>query len=290
MFFDNIAYFVHYAISGLLIGFVGGMVGLVLGVVRFPIVVAAETTASIVAGTNLGISTLGSIAAAIKHYRQRNIDFQVFKIMAISGAVGAFIGSFLTSFVPTTLLLCIIGIIVSYEAFLLLAKNSKQIIKIKSKNREDHFANNNDDLGYDENDTNTKNDKIKSKFNRHLTESLIGFAIGFLGGLVGLVLGSIRMPAMISILKLKPKIAVGTNLATASVMGSIGMIGHVLNHNVDYVILMVMGSGAMLGAYLGAKFTNRFNDSTLKFIIGLVLVIVAISMFWQVLSMIKIQF
>jgi len=288
MFFDNIAYFVHYAISGLLIGFVGGMVGLVLGVVRFPIVVAAETTTSIVAGTNLGISTLGSIAAAIKHYRQRNIDFQVFKIMAISGAVGAFIGSFLTSFVPTTLLLCIIGIIVSYEAFLLLAKNSKQIIKIKSKNREDHFANNNDDLGYDENDTNTKNDKIKSKFNRHLTESLIGFAIGFLGGLVGLVLGSIRMPAMISVLKLKPKIAVGTNLATASVMGSIGMIGHVLNHNVDYVILMVMGSGAMLGAYLGAKFTNRFNDSTLKFIIGLVLVIVAISMFWRVLSMIKI--
>ena len=96
------------------------------------------------------------------------------------------------------------------------------------------------------------------------------------------------MPAMISTLKLKPKIAVGTNLATASVMGSIGMIGHVLNHNVDYVILMVMGSGAMLGAYLGAKFTNRFKDSTLKFIIGLVLVIVAVSMFWRVLSMVKI--
>jgi uncharacterized membrane protein YfcA len=289
MVFDNIAYLVFYAISGLFIGFVGGMVGLVLGVVRFPLVVSAESTASIVAGTNLGISTLGSIAATIKHYRQRNIDFQVFKIMAITGSIGAFIGSFLTSFVPMTFLLCIIGIIVSYEAFLLLVKNSKQI-KIKSKNKEVHFDDNNDDLGYDGNNTNTntKNEKIKTKFNIYLTESLLGFAIGFLGGLVGLVLGSIRMPAMISVLKLKPKIAVGTNLATASVMGSTGMIGHVLNHNVDYVILMVMGPGAMLGAYLGAKFTNRFNDSTLKFIIGLVLVIVAISMFWRVPSMVKI--
>jgi uncharacterized membrane protein YfcA len=290
MVFNHIVYLVFYAISGLLIGLVGGMVGLVLGVVRFPIVVTAETSASIVAGTNLGISTLGSIAAAIKHYKQNNIDFHVFKIMAITGSIGAFIGSFLTGFVPMTFLLCIIGIIVSYEAFILLSKNSKQIkIKIKTKDKEDHFDNNNDDhYGYDENEIDIKNDKIKSKFNTYLTESLIGFAIGFLGGLVGLVLGSIRMPAMISILKLKPKIAVGTNLATASVMGSVGMIGHVLNHNIDYIILMVMGPGAMLGAYIGAKFTNRFNDTTLKFIIGLVLVIVAISMFWRVFSMVTI--
>ncbi len=38
-----------------------------------------------------------------------------------------------------------------------------------------------------------------------LTESLLGFTVCFLGGLVGLVLGSIRMPLMMSILKLKPK-------------------------------------------------------------------------------------
>ena len=54
----------------------------------------------------------------------------------------------------------------------------------------------------------------------------------------------------------------------------------------DYVILMVMGSGAMLGGYLGARYTNRFDDSSLKFMIGLVLVLVAIFMFFQVLIMI----
>lgn len=114
-------------------------------------------------------------------------------------------------------------------------------------------------------------------------ESSIGFTVGFLGGLVGLVLGSIRMPAMISILKLKPKIAVGTNLASASVMGTIGFIGHVLNNNVDYLVFMVMGPNAMLGAYLGARYTNKFSDSNLKLTIGIVLVIVAVFMFWRVL-------
>ena len=54
-------------------------------------------------------------------------------------------------------------------------------------------------------------------------ESIIGFGIGLLGGIVGLVLGSIRMPAMISILKMEPRVAVGTNLAASSVMGISGL-------------------------------------------------------------------
>jgi uncharacterized membrane protein YfcA len=270
MLFDGIAYLFAYAIAGLLIGFVGGMVGLVLGVVRYPLVLGAETTASIAAGTNLGISTLGSIAAAISHYRQNNVDFQVFITMAITGAIGAFIGSFLTKFVPMALLLGIIGVIVSYEAFSLIKNSNKT--ETQSKNKPSCGGETDFTLGLEKG--------LKSR--SVLIESSIGFAVGFLGGLVGLVLGSIRMPAMISILKLKPKIAVGTNLASASVMGTIGFIGHVLNNNVDYLILMVMGPNAMIGAYLGARYTNRFSDSNLKLIIGIVLVVVAVFMFWRV--------
>jgi uncharacterized protein len=64
---------------------------------------------------------------------------------------------------------------------------------------------------------------------------------------VGLVLGSIRMPAMISILKMEPRVAVGTNLAAASIMGIFGLIGHIINNNIDYIVLIIMGSGAMIG-------------------------------------------
>jgi uncharacterized protein len=66
------------------------MVGLVLGVVRFPVIMAFETSASITVGTNLVVSTLGAIAAAIRHYRQHNIHFSIFMIMAITGAIGQY--------------------------------------------------------------------------------------------------------------------------------------------------------------------------------------------------------
>lgn len=236
---------------GLVIGFVGGLVGLVLGVVRFPLILGTEISAGITAGTNIGVSTLGAFTAAIRHYKQNNIHFQIFVIMAATGAVGAFLGSLVTKLVPIDLLLSIIGIIVSYEAYALILGSRKR----KTEDKKRYSI---------------------------LIECLIGFGIGFLGGLVGLVLGSIRMPAMISVLKMESKVAVGTNLAAATIMGAFGFLGHVLNNEVDYLTLAVMGSTAMIGGYIGAKFTGRFSDDKLKMLIGFVLIVVALFMFLRV--------
>jgi uncharacterized protein len=264
----NTIYLLALAMTGLVIGFVGGMVGLVLGVVRFPVVMSIETSVSITAGTNLGVSTLGAITAAICHYRQKNIQFHAFVFLGTTGAARAFIGSFLTGYIPLALLLIVIGLIVSYESFVLL-KGSR----IKRKNNRNFKSFKVDGPG-------TSNRiVIHSKNRLILLESIIGFGVGVLGGIVGLVLGSIRMPAMISILKMEPRVAVGTNLAAASVMGISGMMGHIINGNIDYLVLAVMGSAAMVGGYLGARYTNRFSDKSLKRIIGIVLIAVAFTMF-----------
>jgi len=44
------------------------MNGLVLGEVRIPVVMSVETSISVTAGMNLGVSTLGTIIAAVRHY------------------------------------------------------------------------------------------------------------------------------------------------------------------------------------------------------------------------------
>ena len=41
-----------------------------------------------------------------------------------------------------------------------------------------------------------------------ILESVVGFGVGFHGGLIGLALGSIHMPAMILVLK-EPRVAAG---------------------------------------------------------------------------------
>ena len=264
-------------ISGFIIGFVGGMVGLVLGVVRFPVVLSIETSASVSAGTNLGVSTLGAITAALRHYRLGNVHFRLFLILGLTGAAGAFIGSFLTGFVPVSYLLIVIGIIVLYESCILLKGSRPKRENIKKN----EIVENPKSGGVENSNRMFLHTQEKSIF----LESVIGFGIGILGGMVGLVLGSIRMPAMISILKMEPRTAVGTNLAASSVMGMSGLIGHIINNNIDYFVFIIMGSSAMIGGYLGARYTNRFSERSLKRIIGLVLIVVAATMFVRVFGL-----
>jgi uncharacterized protein len=284
----DLLYSLILALSGFSIGFIGGMVGLVLGAVRFPVVMNVETSISITAGTNLGVSTLGAITAAIRHYRQRNIQYRPFVILAATGAAGAFIGSFLTGYVPVSLLLTAIGVIVLYESFALLEgsriKNKK---KLDNSKRNIGIGNGNKFNASAVSEESGKGDRAfsRTKIRFIILESIIGFGIGILGGLVGLVLGSIRMPAMISILKMEPRFAVGTNLAAASVMGISGLIGHIISNNIDYIVLIIMGSGAMIGGYLGARYTNRVSERSLKRIIGIVLIVVAITMFLRVFEL-----
>ncbi|HYF98733.1 MAG TPA: sulfite exporter TauE/SafE family protein [Candidatus Saccharimonadales bacterium] len=233
-----------YSILGGVIGFIGGMVGLVLGVIRFPFILEAETSASITAGTNLSISTLGAISGAINHYRQNNVDLKIFLVMALSGALGAFVGSFLTNLVSIVFLVSIIIIIVSCEASDLMIKSGKvgkKVYKNSSTNPTDSQSIDKRLTAADYDSNKTRVNSINKKKNIEIIkEMVIGLGVGLLGGMVGLVLGSIRMPAMISILKLPARIAIGTNLASSAFMGTVGVIGHLINNNIDFVILTLM--------------------------------------------------
>ena len=286
----ELTYLIFYIFVGWVIGFVGGMVGLVLGAIRFPFVLGIENSvAPIVAGTNLAISTLGATTGAIRHYRQKNIDFRVFVIMALSGAAGSFMGAFLVESVPLVFLLSAITTIISYEAF--------DLAKKSGKTRKRNYRNS-DSLVPDR-EKDGKNDSVIPLDNavvpngiinpsKQITKEIaIGFGVGLLGGMVGLVLVSIRMPAMISILKLPSRIAIGTDLASSSLMGTVGVIGHLMNGNIDYIVLYAMGPPAMLGAFIGAKYTNRISESNLKFIIAVVLSLVAATMLWRVVELIN---
>ena len=271
----NFIYILFLSTIGFIISFIGGMVGLVLGIIRLPFILSTGLNITESVGTNIGVSTLGAITAAIQHLRNKSISFKIFIIMALTGALGAFIGASLTKHVPINFFLILVGLIISYESFTLLKDN----INITRNNKISKQNNNDKKITENRLNLNQKSIKQKNPYYDIFVQSIIGFLIGILGGLVGLVLGSIRLPAMINILKTEPKIAVGTNMLISSVMGMAGFIGHLINNEVNFLYLIVLGPSAMIGGFLGAKYTNRLSASTLKKLIGLVLAIVAVVIF-----------
>jgi uncharacterized protein len=281
---------------GFVVGFVGGMVGLVLGVLRLAFIILgvessfspSSSSVSVAAGTNIGVSTFGAAAAAIRHFRQKNISLQTFLIMAATGSTGGFFGSVFTKYIPVTLLLGLIAIIVLYEAFVLIKSSRKEKDEEMRRSNNNEEDNNNLDLIHGHSSALRSSPSSPSNIsgvrNKQFifTESLIGFGIGFVGGLVGLIIGSIRLPAMISVLKMETKVAIGTNLAVSSLTGASSLVGHLINGNVDFLIMITMGPAAMLGGYMGAKYTNRFSEGSLKLIIGIVLIVVTGFIIWRI--------
>jgi uncharacterized protein len=270
----NFIYILFLSSIGFIISFIGGMVGLVLGVIRLPFILSTGLSVTESVGTNIGVSTLGAITAAIQHIRNKSISFPIFIIMALTGAIGAFYGASLTKNVPINFLLILMGLIISYESFILLKENKSNDNKIPTQ----HLLN----LHQESTSQNSYYDIF--------LQSIIGFLVGILGGLVGLVLGSIRLPAMIKILKTEPKIAVGTNMLISSVMGFSGFIGHVISNEVNFLYLIVLGPSAMIGGFLGARYTNRLSPTNLKRLIGIVLAIVAAVIFISQITELKFLF
>jgi uncharacterized membrane protein YfcA len=105
----------------------------------------------------------------------------------------------------------------------------------------------------------------------------IAFAVGVLGGLVGLILGTLRLPAMVRWLGTPPKAAVGTNAATGVVVGLGGLIGH-LAGGVDWDLLAAGCVGAVPGAYLGAHLTGRLDDRALLQAISIILLLAGLAL------------
>ena len=66
---------------------------------------------------------------------------------------------------------------------------------------------------------------------------LIGGGIGLLGGFVGLILGSLRLPAMLRMGE-PLAAAIGTNVTVGFFVGAAGVVGH-LPGGVDWTLLAV---------------------------------------------------
>jgi len=71
----------------------GGLVGLVLGNLRLPVVLLLAASPASGAGTNLAISAVSAATASIAHVRAGRINWRLFAWMAPPSIVGAVLGS-----------------------------------------------------------------------------------------------------------------------------------------------------------------------------------------------------
>ena len=89
----------------------------------------------------------------------------------------------------------------------------------------------------------------------------------------GLILGTLRLPALINRIGETPHRAVATNLVVGFWLGIAAVIGH-LPGGVDWGLLLIGSAASIPGAVIGSRVTGRLSERQLLDAIGVVLLIV----------------
>ncbi|MEA2470487.1 MAG: uncharacterized protein QOE38_1486 [Thermoleophilaceae bacterium] len=230
---------VAFALWCFVVALAGGLAGLVLGNIRLPAALALASSPAAGAGANIGISAVSAAAAAIAHIRAGRVNWRLFAWMAPPSIAGAVIGGLVSGELSKRALLIVIGAALLYFGVDLLRP---------------------------------KRASAESRSGGPLTTIAIGLGVGLLGGLVGLILGSLRMPALIRWLGEPPMRAVGTNLTVGFWVGLAGVIGHAPG-GVDWPLLGIGAAASIPGALLGARLTGRLSERRLLQAVGCILVV-----------------
>lgn len=242
------------AVLGVLVGFTSGVLsglfGVGGGIVMTPGIQVLMGARPIVAlATPLPAILPTALTGAYTYHRAGQVDVRAAAWMVGPGIVAAVAGAALTDVVDTHVLLVITAALLAWQAVGILRG-----ARVRPDGTTDEAA----------------SQHPMSKL------LLIGFAAGFVSGLLGIGGGLIMVPLMVGWLRMPLKRALGTSLLTIVALVIPGTVVHLALGHIDWAIFLVVTLGAVPGARLGASLALGTRERTLRLMVGSFLLLVAL--------------
>lgn len=269
---------IYLAVVGFLIGILGGFFGVGGSFIAGPALRLMGVNWNYAVGTDLAHIVGKSIVAARQHRSLGNVDLKLGLIMALGTIGGAEGGAQLIQALKRA---GNVNTVVSYVAIVvyfgisvfMLWESYKTLKSAKGRSapkssdvKQDHSA-----FGH----VTDRIQRLKIWPMIQLPTSgirqislwiilLVAFVGGFFSGFLGGGAGYIRMPSMVYVLGIPTHLAVGTDLFEIVISASYGTFTHAIKGNVDILIALVMHTGAVIGAQIGAIATQYFAGPKIR--------------------------
>ena len=264
---------IYLVVVGFIIGILGGFFGVGGSFIAGPALRLMGVNWNYAVGTDLAHIVGKSIVAARQHRTLGNVDLKLGLIMALGTIGGAEAGAQLIQAlkragnVNTVVSYVAIAVYSGIAVFMLWEsqktlrsdKKRKQPLVKAAQSKEDRSA-------FSPVTRSIQQLKIwpmitlpTSGIRISLwTILLVAFVGGVFSGFLGGGAGYIRMPSMVYVLGVPTHLAVGTDLFEIVISASYGTFTHAIKGNVDILIALVMHTGAVIGAQIGAVATQYF--------------------------------
>jgi len=242
-----------------LIAFVFSMFGQGGGSVYSPLLLLLGFTAMISTSTSLVLNLITSLAAGYIFYRKKMIDYKVSLIFAPGISIGAFAGGALSKSFDTTILLWL------FVVFLLVV-GARMIYSYWEKDKSEQAV------------------PASLSAGKYVLIALVGLAVGFIAGLLGVGGGILIVPFMVYVLKYPTKIAAGSSHLIISFSALAGILGHMTSHRFDLPLVLAAGVAVLIGGNLGARVSMKVNTKLIKAGLGLIMWAFVVQLLFKLLG------
>lgn len=268
---------------GLAVGILSGMFGIGGGFITTPMLIFLGVPPPVAVGTGTSQVVASSVSGALAHWSRGNVDTKMGLYLIAGGLGGATFGIWLQQILKaagqldffTTLtyvvMLGIVGGLMVMEAARLMLRSARGnpqpsarragqhnwILKLPLKTR---FP-------------------VSKLYMSALPPIGIGAFVGWLTAIMGVGGGFLLVPALIYLLRMPTRIALGTSAFQIIFVAAYAtFLQATENYSIDAALALPLIVGGVIGAHLGVVIATRLNPEQLRALLGLLVVAVAIRM------------
>ena len=264
---------------GGMVGILSGMFGVGGGFLMTPLLIFYGIPPIVAVATEANQIVASSISGAYAHWRRAAVDIKMGTILLIGGVIGSLFGIRLFVLLKNlgqidliislsyVILLGIIGTLTFVEGIRSMIIPN-ELRTIKKRNRERLWI---------------YSLPLRTKFKKSglyisiIPPLVIGFFVGILSSIMGIGGGFIMVPAMIYLLRMPTNVVIGTSLYQIIFVTSLVTILHAYeNQTVDIMLALILMSGGVVGAQIGAALGHRLKAEQLRFMLGILILAVCI--------------
>ncbi len=260
--------------ASLMAGFIGSLTGLGGGVIVTPVLtlfLGVDIRYAIGASLVSAIATSSGAAAA--YVRDGYSSIRIGMFLEIATTLGALLGAYLGSRIPTSALTIIFGLILLQAAW----QTARVHHGPKTPLPADPLAARlklNGSCRTPEGEQTYGVHRIKTGFG-------LMFGAGTLSGLLGIGSGSLKVIAMDQAMQIPFKVSTATSNFMIGVTAAASASLYLSRGYVDPVIAMPVMLGVLAGSMIGARFLARLPVTLLRRVFAMVVGVIAVEMIWK---------
>ena len=253
---------------GFSIGVISGLFGVGGGFIMTPMLIFLGIPAGIAVGSGAAQVAASSVASAIGHYERRNVDVLLGLYLVVGGVIGAAAGIELQQILKArgqldfftnltyVLMLGIIGMLMLIESVNVIRRSGAASQPSMRRAGQHSLIQR---MPF------KRRFRVSKLYISAVPPVIMGIVVGVLTAIMGVGGGFVLIPALIYLLRVPTRIALGTSafqIIFVTVFAT--LLQSVRNHSVDVMLAMPLIVGGVLGAQLGVQLSERMRAEQLR--------------------------